>query len=161
MKSYIGIDNGASGSIGIIPMKGQPSQERIPSKRSLNYQKKKQYITRVDHKLLYGMLVKFSDELPRPFVLVERPFTGQNSKTVSAGMRAFEAVLIILEMLGLPYQIVDSKEWQGMLLPSGLKGSPELKAAGKDVAKQLFPDMQFKGDADGILIAEYARRKNL
>ena len=157
MKTYLGIDNGASGSVGVIRPDGEKYQNRIPSFKALNYQKKKQFITRVDHELLREMLRGLGES----FCLVERPFTGQNAKTVSAGMRAFEAVLITLEQLAIPYQIVDSKEWQSELLPSGLKGSAALKSAGKDVAKQLFPDMVFKGDADGILIAEFARRRNL
>jgi hypothetical protein len=169
MKTYIGIDNGATGSVGMIFPNGDCVQERIPSFKALNYQKKKQFITRVDHAKLKTKLLsavirsakKKNDGVAKIFALVERPFTGQNAKTVSAGMRAFEAVLITLEQLSIPYQIVDSKEWQSELLPSGIKGSPALKSAGKDVAKKLFPSMAFKGDADGILITEYARRKNL
>ena len=163
MRTYIGIDNGASGSVGVIPPDSPAYQFRIPVKKTINYQKKVQNITRVDFEALLTHFKsrRQSGILPNPFVLIERPFTGQNMKTVAAGMRAFEAVLIVIEYLGIPYQIIDSKEWQKELLPSGIKGSPALKKAGIDTANRLFPDLEFKGDADGILIAEYARRKAL
>lgn len=49
-----------------------------------------------------------------------------------------------------------------MLLPKGISGE-ELKKASLDIGGRLFP--QFKEynhpDRDSLLIAEYARRKNL
>jgi hypothetical protein len=45
------------------------------------------------------------------------------------------------------------------LLPKGIKGSDELKKASLDVGVRLFPKLPLKKDADGILIAEYMRRK--
>ena len=78
-------------------------------------------------------------------------------------MRCFEAELTALEMSGIRFMFIDSKEWQKELLPKGISGSEELKKASLDIGNRLFP--QFKGvkhkDRDGILIAEYARRKNL
>jgi len=49
-----------------------------------------------------------------------------------------------------------------VLLPQGIKGD-ELKVASKDIGCRLFPEhteliVKHK-DADGILIAEYCRRK--
>ena len=138
----------------------------MPALKSLNYQKAKQFITRVDHARLKPMLEDILEQADgNCFALVERPFTGTmgkaSLKTVASGMRACEAVLIMLEILEIPYQFTDSKGWQKELLPKGLVGSAELKSAGKDVAKRMWPGMKFKGDADGILIAEYARRKQL
>jgi hypothetical protein len=79
--------------------------------------------------------------------------------TLSA-IRALEATLIALERSQFPYEYIDSKEWQKVLLPKGLKGSDELKAASLDIGKRLFPSLDIKKDADGLLIAEYMRRRD-
>jgi hypothetical protein len=73
-------------------------------------------------------------------------------------VRALEATLIALEEMEWPYSYIDSKEWQKVMLPSGLKGSDLLKKASLDVGKRLFPTLNIKKDADGLLIAEYMRR---
>ena len=63
----------------------------------------------------------------------------------------------------ISYQLVDSKEWQGLMLPKGTKGSDDLKLASLSIGSRLFPQFsdQFKKDADGILIAEWAKRSQL
>lgn len=57
----------------------------------------------------------------------------------------------------------DSKHWQRILLPKGAKG-PELKKASMDIGCRLFPEheklIRKHKDADGLLIAEWARREN-
>jgi hypothetical protein len=62
----------------------------------------------------------------------------------------------------LPYEYTDSKKWQTMLLPQGIKGSDELKKASFDIGCRMFPQhsdlIKRHKDADGILIAEYCRR---
>ena len=79
-----------------------------------------------------------------------------------SAMRALEAELTVLELYQVPYIFVDSKEWQRELLPKGIVGAPELKKASLDIGKRLFPEVLLKHpDRDGILIAEYARRKGL
>ncbi len=70
-----------------------------------------------------------------------------------------KSTLIVLELNSIPYIYLDSKEWQHVLLPKDLK-KDDLKKASLDIGKRLFPKLTFKGDADGILIAEYLRRKN-
>ena len=67
--------------------------------------------------------------------------------------------MIALEESQFPYEYIDSKEWQKILLPKGLKGSDELKKASLDVGKRMFPELNLKKDADGLLIAEFLRRK--
>ena len=97
-------------------------------------------------------------------VVCERPMINPTRwKASMSAIRCWEAQLIILEVLGVPHQFVDSKEWQRELLPKGIKGSDEQKKASKDIGKRLFPSLaDFKHtDFDGLLIAEYARRKNL
>ncbi|MDA3809619.1 MAG: hypothetical protein PF518_04730 [Spirochaetaceae bacterium] len=84
--------------------------------------------------------------------------------TLSA-IRCLEATIIAFEMYDIPYQYCDSKQWQKELLPAGIKGTPELKKASADIGCRLFPEheelIQKHGDADGLLIAEWARRMNL
>ena len=69
----------------------------------------------------------------------------------------------MLEIMGLKHMFIDSKEWQKALLPKGIKGSDEQKKASFDIGNRLFPQFEdFKHkDRDGLLIAEYGRRKNL
>ena len=99
-------------------------------------------------------------------VFLERPMVnpGRFQATASA-LRAMEATLIVLEMFKLPLQYVDSKQWQKALLPSGIKGPAELKKASMDIGCRMFPHLseiiKKQGDADGLLIAEWARRSQL
>jgi hypothetical protein len=46
------------------------------------------------------------------------------------------------------------------MLPKNVSGD-ELKPASKQVAERLFPSLEFKTDGDGLLIAEWARRKQM
>jgi hypothetical protein len=155
---YIGIDNGVSGSIGIIHSVGKTQFYHTPIKKELNYTKVKKWLNRIDINKLFGIL----DVQEEAIVYIERPMVnpGRFQATVSA-LRALEATLITLENCGLAYQYVDSKEWQSSLLPKKLKG-PELKEASLQIGKRLFPQIDFKkfDDADGLLIAEYCRRMN-
>ena len=77
-------------------------------------------------------------------------------------IRCWEAMLIMLESLGISHQFIDSKEWQREMLPKGVKGSDAQKKASLDIGNRLFP--QFFGfnqkDRDGLLIADFARRNN-
>ena len=160
-KTYIGIDNGTTGALGIIAPDGAWI-EAMPTKKELSYTKKKQYITRIDEPTLVEFLGEFRNLIT--FALVERPMVNptRHKATLSA-IRALEATLIALELSQIPYQYIDSKEWQSALLPAGLKGD-ELKTASNDIGKRLFPNLTTPKnlkDYDAILIAEYARRKNL
>jgi hypothetical protein len=156
---YIGIDNGVSGSIGQISPHGV-MYVKMPVIKQLNYTKTKKWIHRVDYK---GLKFILESNLPEEMIVyLERPMVnpGRFQATASA-IRALEATLIVLEELKIPYQYIDSKEWQKVLLPAELKGE-ELKDASLDIGKRKFPKIDFKGfkDADGLLIAEYCRIKN-
>ena len=156
MKTYIGIDNGVTGSIGIINQ-NITSYHHMPVRTEKSYTKSKQQITRIDWAEFESILSQYSNTM----VLVERPFTGQNYKAVVSAARALESILCVLERHLVPYEYIDSREWQKALIP-GVTGK-DLKRASLSVGKRLFPTVEFKGfaDADGLLIAEYARRKNL
>lgn len=173
MKYFIGIDNGVSGSIGMISEKGEYKFfQKTPTFSVLGYQKTKvKYRTRVNFRELYDLLdllksIPFTlgpeDTPPQFKVFIERPMINslrfQASISASA---AFEVTLIVLEELSLPYEYCDSKSWQKLLLPAGCKG-PELKRASLEVGHRLFPMIPYNHiDCDGILIAEWARRNNL
>lgn len=159
---FIGLDNGVTGTIGIVGEGIQPQIYHTPVKKELNYTKKKDNITRLDANGFANLLKQF--EPSNAIVVMERPMVNPTRfKATTSALRCFEAQLILIEHLGFAYCYVDSKEWQRELLPKGIKGSDEQKKASKDIGKRLFPQLaDFKHtDFDGILIAEYARRKNL
>jgi hypothetical protein len=160
-KNYIGVDNGVSGSIGIIPANGvNPRFYLTPTFSSQNYTKAKGNITRIDAVKLQAIL----QGIPNPFAVLERPMVNPGRfKATTSALRALEATLIVFEMCDIPYLYLDSKEWQKVLLPKGIKSSEELKKASLDIANRLFPQFSklYKGDGDGILMAEFARRMNL
>lgn len=160
-KTYIGIDNGVSGSIGIIPNSGANARMFItPIFSVYNYTKEAKKITRIDVVTLESILSGISS----PFAIIERPMVNPTRfQATQSALRALEAMLIVIERLSIPHQFIDSREWQKSILPKGIKGSVELKAASLNIGKRLFPQFskKFKIDADGILIAEYARREKL
>lgn len=162
---YIGIDNGVSGSIGWVDNNGVSGFKPTPVFKTLNYQKTAKKLNRIDVNALELLLVHIIS-IGNPIALVERPMVNPGRFTAStSALRALEATLIILERLNISIQYVDSKEWQKIMLPKGIKGSKDLKMASLDIGIRLFP--QFKDiikkqkDADGILISEWAKRIGL
>ena len=156
--TYLGVDNGVSGSIGIITSENGVFYYPTPIKKCLNYTKAKKWINRVDFTALKEILNKYS--ATNVFAFIERPMVNpmRFAASVSA-LRAFEAVIILLEECCIGYEVIDSKKWQKELLPTGLVGL-ELKIASLQVVTKLFPKIELKGfkDGDGLLIAEYCRR---
>jgi hypothetical protein len=154
--TYVGIDNGSSGTIAILSDR-LIHFGKVPTKKELSYTKKKQKVTRIDTKKLRELLSSLSEAK----VVIERPLVnpGMFKATVS-GVRALEAVLIVVEELGYPVSYIDSKEWQKELLP-GSKGK-QLKKDSLLVGNELFPEIQdFKHpDRDGLLIAVYSKQKD-
>jgi len=161
MLSFLGCDNGTTGNIGVIA----PSETLyfpMPVKKELNYTKQKQFLHRVDVEKLFGWMKALKETNSEGcFCLVERPMINpQRWKPSMSAIRCLEATLIVLELLKIPFQYIDSKQWQKELLPKGLK-KDELKKASLDIGKRLFPQIdwtKFK-DADGLLIAEWGQRK--
>ena len=151
---YLGIDNGVSGSLCFIADNGI-FLYRTPIKKHLNYTKKKAWHNRIDFEELLRLLETYS--LNDITCILERPMVNPMRWVASqSALRALEATLIAIEHFKIPYRYIDSKEWQKALLPSGLKG-PELKVAAVEVAKRLYPQIDCKKDADGLLIAHYAK----
>jgi len=166
---YVGIDNGVSGSIGIVGIGREPLMLHIPVKKELSYTKAKRFLTRVDWKLLRDLfwqnLIKIKDGEVRDVRARNRLALVNPTRfqATSSALRALEATLIVLEAQQFPVQYVDSREWQRIMLPSGLKGAGELKKASADVGRRMFPNLRAvidkQGDADGLLMAEWARRE--
>ena len=158
----VGVDNGVTGTIGIVGEGIKPKIYHTPVKKEQNYTKKKDNITRIDANGFADILKQF-DPL-NTMVVMERPMVNPTRfKSTTSALRCFEAELTLIEHFGFPYCYVDSKDWQKVLLPKGIKGSDEQKKASKDIGKRLFPQLADfdHTDFDGLLIAEYARRKNL
>jgi len=161
-KVFIGIDNGVSGTIGIIDETGVVFQ-KTPVKSEQNYTKKKGNITRVNVKEL-KKFIEDTINFVNPndvIVAIERPMVNPTRfQATTSALRALEATLNCIEELELPYIYLDSKEWQKELLPKGVTGT-DLKKASLDIGARLFP--QFKDfkheDRDGLLMAEFLRRK--
>jgi hypothetical protein len=162
-KFYVGIDNGVSGSIGIINTElNQVSVQPTPVKKELNYTKEKAYLNRIDRQKIKLIFADKFGNTPTDNILValERPMVNPKRwKASVSAIRALESTITIFEDLDLPFIYIDSKEWQKDLLPKGTQGE-ELKEASLLVARRLFPNLDIK-DGDGILIAEWARRKQL
>lgn len=160
-KIYVGVDNGVSGSIGIIGDDIEPIFLKTPVKKEQDYTKGKKIVSRLDC-LKFLSLFKNHNSSDLVFV-IERPLVNPTrfAATTSA-LRCHEAELICIESLGCKHMFIDSKEWQKELLPKGCQGD-DLKKASFDIGNRLFPYSQAikHDDRDGILIAEYARRKNL
>lgn len=163
MKTYVGIDNGVTGTIGILTPEGTCELLPTPTKSVQSYTKTKQNITRLDW-LAFGKILENLSNCVT--ILMERPLVNPGMfKATASALRCHEAQLVILEECELPYMFIDSKEWQKDLLPSGCKGRDELKKASMDIGIRLFPELSAaitkQKDADGVLIAEWARRKGL
>lgn len=161
-KIYCGLDNGVSGSIGFVGEGIYPFFVHTPTKKEQDYTKSKKIITRLDYSSFMNLFSSYNKN--DIIVLIERPLVnpGRFTATMSA-LRCHEAELIMIETMGLKYMFIDSKEWQKELLPKGIVGSEEQKKASLDIGNRLFPMYNdFKHpDRDGLLIAEYGRRKNL
>jgi len=155
---YIGIDNGVTGTIGIIYEDGKSAFIETPVFKERSYTKDEQFIHRIDYKNII-------DNIPKGLVLIERPMVNPRAfKSTSSALRALEATLISLEIVGCEYKYIDSKEWQKEFFSSSVIGHDKMKEASMKVGIDLFPNhtskIQKHGDADGLLIAEYARRKH-
>lgn len=102
VKHYIGIDNGVTGSIGIITVKGGSKYSafiKTPVIKCLSYTKEIQHIHRIDWNVL-------KDNLPteNTTVLIERPMVNPRAfKATQSALRALEATIIVLEMLKIEY----------------------------------------------------------
>ena len=103
-KLYIGIDNGVSGTIGVIYNKDSLFVE-TPIKKEQSYTKAKANISRIDVVTLSDNLSRLIESYnnPKMFCLIERPMVNPSRfvATMSA-VRALEATINVLELLNTP-----------------------------------------------------------
>lgn len=169
MRIWIGIDNGVTGTIAVVKDGGCLAFIETPIKKEQSYTKKKDIISRIDSEKLVKF---FQDIMEREnlnhedfFAVIERPMINPTRfKASISAARSLEATQTILELLQIPYQFIDSREWQKNTLPKGYEG-PELKKVSADIGCRLFPTqsdlIRKHKDADALLIAYYASRANL
>lgn len=161
---YISCDNGVSGSFAWVNADCSASGVMTtPTFVEQDFQKSKKNVTRLD----VPTIIEWIKNLPQDNlrVVLERPFVNPMmfNATLSA-IRAWEATLIALQSFKLCRQVIDSRRWQKEMLPAGCKGK-ELKIASVQIGCRLFPDhsdwIKDQGDADSLLLAEFARRNKL
>ena len=161
---YIGIDNGVSGTIAFLGGKDSVF-ERTPVKKEQNYTKTKANITRIDFSGLIRLVkLHVSGRSSDAKAMIERPMVNpKRFKATTSALRSLEATINVLEYINIPYEYIDSKEWQSVFLP-GVKGSENLKEESKKVGIEFYPQfrelIEKHGDADGLLIAKYLEMKN-
>jgi hypothetical protein len=183
MSTIIGIDNGSSGSLGIIRDGVAVHYGPIPTQPYLHYGKKGSVSQRLDRLSLGVLLRQHAPHTSVPAgedpdtgktlyveaadfrnirVFIERPFSGKFINAVVPAHRFFEATIIVLEDLGLGYEVIDSGVWQKPVL-GNVKGSAELKLASKLRGIQIYPQFTAaitkQGDADGLLISHFFSRQ--
>lgn len=168
IRTYIGIDNGVTGSIGIIITTSRIVDNvftfQTPIYQQPYYTKKEKTVTRININAMNIMLKNIAGKM-NPIAILERPkVTPQRFYQSLSAIRSHEATLIALEQLNIElyrHGCIDSREWQKIILP-GIHGK-ELKEKSLEVGLRLFPNINIGSlkDLDGLLIAEWARRKEL
>lgn len=154
----MGIDNGTSGSIAIIDEANSALVLHCPTpiKNTINYTKEIQKIKRVDIIELNKIVSNY-----KPIrAFMERPMVNPGRfKTSMLAVRAYETTINVLEMNNIPYETIDSKEWQKHYIPHGTQ-KDDLKFVADQKACQLFGLTKIPpGSGDSILIAKYAYDK--
>jgi hypothetical protein len=164
--TIIGIDNGVTGSIGIIQCDNDGITNNgfylTPIKKVRNYQKAKKFCNRIDFEKLNN-IIGFTPVGKSLMAYIERPMINSSRFVASiSAARSLEATLCCLEDLNIPYCFVDSKEWQKKLFHSQVdtKDEKDLKHLSVELTKKVFPSIynQFpkQKDFDGLMIAYWA-----
>jgi hypothetical protein len=159
--NFIGIDNGVTGSIGIISdVNNTHAFIATPIREVFNYTKEPSKLKRIDWEQLMENLPKHES-----IALLERPMVNPRAfSATQSALRALESTIICLEYLNIPFSYVDSKEWQREFIGSGIIGHDDMKKASMEIGLDLFPSngmfIKKHKDADGLLIAEFLRRKH-
>ncbi len=154
----VGIDNGVTGSIAVLYADKTFTWWKTPTVKCCNYTKVERHLERINFPKLLRFLSNLSSMNEVVLAVMERPMVNPKRWVAStSALRCLEATIIALEMCGINYAFIDSKEWQKELLPEGTKGSEDLKAASDALAIKKYPIHVFKnGEGDSCHIAEYA-----
>lgn len=157
---YIGIDNGVTGSIGIVYEKTKKYELlQTPVKKEKSYTKDKQQITRVCFDKFFKILQKLTTK-GNCYICLERPFCNPvGFKATVSAFRCLESQLIAIEQLEIPFEYIDSRKWQRLYLKGNLKTSKELKAASLMQGIEEYPkvkeEIEKQKDADALFIAKW------
>lgn len=161
---WIGMDNGASGTLALLSDFAQPIMMKVPVMKMQDYCKTKKQVTRLDHKALRNLIwnyITHENEEIQIIAGIERPMVNPHMwKASESGMRFLEATWITMEQMNIPIVFLASTDWQRVLLPKGTKGKEALKKASLDIGNRLYPQFRdFKHpDRDGLLIAHYMKQ---
>lgn len=159
--TFLGIDNGVSGTIGIIQVNKEPMCFPIPTVEEVDFHSgEERMITRINHSLLNVIFSGLNPE--KTMCFMERPMYNNRrfAQSISAA-RAFESVLLSLEKFEIRKEVIDSKKWQNYFFPTNHRRREKgmTKLLSNTVGKKLFPSLDASevDDYDGILIAKYCQ----
>lgn len=172
MKTYIGIDIGKKGAICVLNSDGIEIQPMPMIKDELAYSDLFDLIQHVQN----STLTKTGGN---PHVVFEKLGVIFGSSKATAFSMGYQsgAVEMMMISLGIPYTKVPAKQWQkdmfqgvDVIKKTG-KTSNDTKSMALIAAKRIFPHQKLTfgdratkphdGIVDALLMAEYAKRKNL
>ena len=163
---FAAVDNGCTGTIGAVSESGDWSFFMpVPTYRTEDYNRTKvKHTTHVDFDVLSSYLKALMAQGELSLV-TERPL--KNPRLFNAtmsGIRAHEILLAVTRSLGVQLAgTMDSRDWQVPMCGIFEKG--ESKPASAAAGALLFPEheaaIRKHGDADGLLMAEFHRRRVL
>ncbi len=151
---WIGIDNGVSGSIGII----SPTGTKMVHAREYT-RKKKRGGLELDAAAFKDLILQ--DGIPHGVVL-ERPFTGQHRNVVVSAAHFDSVARTVMELNGIPFIQVDSTDWQRPLLKIVRKKGvhADTKRVSMEAGVLRWPSLRAQiedqGDADALFLAVHA-----
>lgn len=170
---FLGIDNGPSGSLGLLSGSGDAiAFIKQFTRRERDYTIADAFLTRIGVFDLTEWIIGALSSEPL-YVLLERPLKNPKLfKATESALRAHEATLIALELAQVyaerhKHQLtvcdtaVDSRRWQHQYLTAPDTKGPKLKTESARVGASRFPNVasaiEAHGDADGLFIALYAK----
>jgi len=172
MKTYIGIDIGKKGAIAVLNPDGIETHTIPMVKDELAY-------SDLFDLLQHIQAVTLTKTGGNPHVVFEKLGVIFGSSKATAFSMGYQsgAVEMMMISLGIPYTKIPAKQWQKdmfqgveVIKKTG-KTSNDTKAMALIAARRLFPNQKLTfgeratkphdGIVDSLLMAEYAKRKNL
>ena len=172
MKTYIGIDIGKKGAITVLSSDGIETHAIPMVKDELSYSDLFDLLQHIQN-------VTLTKTGGNPHVVFEKLGVIFGSSKATAFSMGYQsgAVEMMMISLGIPYTKVPAKQWQkdmfqGVeIIKKTGKTSNDTKAMALIAARRLFPNQKLTfgeratkphdGIVDSLLMAEYAKRKNL
>ena len=140
---YMGVDPGQKGAVGFVNAKANDAfVEKLAGKTDRE---------------IWELIESHKDMVTFAFIEKVASFPGQGVASTFKFGKSFGFLIGCLAASGIPYDFVPPGVWQRRLgcLNKGKK------AITKAACQRLFPSVKVTNDtADGLLLAEYARRKD-